>query len=48
VISGGFQSGTIGGFNPSASYRKGNGWVAQGIIPGGGPVTVEVFAYCLN
>ncbi|HTT93766.1 MAG TPA: hypothetical protein VMF55_03785 [Solirubrobacterales bacterium] len=47
VISGGFQSGTITDFNPSASYRKGNGWVAQGYIPSG-TVTVEVFAYCLG
>lgn len=47
VISGGFQSGTITDFNPSASYRKGNGWVAQGNIPSG-TVTVQVFAYCLD
>jgi hypothetical protein len=48
VISGGFQSGVIGGFEPSGTFRVGNGWQAQGFIPGTNDVTVTVFAYCLG
>jgi hypothetical protein len=48
VISGGFQSGTIKGFNPSASFKLGNSWVVQGYIPLSVPVSVTGFAFCLN
>jgi hypothetical protein len=48
VVSGGFQSGVIGGFQPSGTFRAGTGWQAQGFIPGTSDVTVTVFAYCLG
>jgi hypothetical protein len=48
VLTGGFQSGVIRGFNPSGTYMRGNGWSINGYIPLTTNVTVSVYAYCLG
>jgi hypothetical protein len=48
VVSGGFQVGVIGGFNPASSVRSGNGWAITGIVPGALDIQVDVLAYCLQ
>ncbi len=48
VISGGFDSGVIGLFEPSALFRSGNGWAVSGFVSGANDVGVRVFAYCLE
>jgi hypothetical protein len=48
VLAGGFDAGVLGGFNPAATFRSGNGWAVQGIVPGATNVSVRVFAYCLQ
>jgi len=47
VISGGFQSGYIGGFAPAGAHMRSNGWAVTGVLVGSYPVTVTVYAYCL-
>jgi hypothetical protein len=47
VITGGFDSGVIGGFSPAASFMSGNGWTLQG-TNGASSVSDRVFAYCLS
>jgi hypothetical protein len=48
VLTGGFDTGVIGGFNPASSFRTGNGWGVTGIVPGATNVSIRVFAYCLQ